>query len=105
MCGGGTVWQDHYRATVAVPLSEIAGQNGGVLGDCVWRTADVGDEYGWRSYSSSAYPAVTVGDVPAGVFVAIPMETEGGGGDERSGTMPRSRTVDGVGEATQRVEG
>jgi hypothetical protein len=83
-------------------MSEVVRQNAGMvesLEECGWLSWEAGDEGGWMSYSSSAFAALTVGDLPSGAFVAIQTgaSTVNSDGDGMEGkAVPRSGSVDGV---------
>jgi hypothetical protein len=74
------IYQASYRPSVAIPMSELVGQNDGILGDCVWLLTEAGDEGGWRSYTSSSLAAAVVKGVKRGDLVEILTEEGGNGG-------------------------
>lgn len=65
------IYQDWYQPTLAIPLTEVARQNSGVLGNCQWPLYDANDEHGWLSHTSSTLAALLVRDVKATAFVPI----------------------------------
>lgn len=68
---GGVVYQELYKPTMAVPISEVMSQNGGLFKECDWNLWDSSWEYHWQTYYESELPAVVVRDVPSSAFVPI----------------------------------
>ncbi|KAF2014006.1 hypothetical protein BU24DRAFT_411693 [Aaosphaeria arxii CBS 175.79] len=71
----GYILQNSYRPTIAIPISEIIGQNGGLFSDCGWTLRESNYEHGWRSYTESSIPALLVKDVASTAFVPLTAST------------------------------
>ncbi|KAF2174858.1 hypothetical protein K469DRAFT_612973 [Zopfia rhizophila CBS 207.26] len=67
---GGVIYQNNYQASLAVPVSEVVRQNGGMFGDCDWMLWEY-NENGWRYYTSSSVSAVLATNIPSTAFVPI----------------------------------
>jgi hypothetical protein len=72
--GGGVLYQDCYQPTLAVPISEVATQNGGIFEECEWPLYEVSNESGETSYTMSSVAAILVKDVKATAFVPVTAE-------------------------------